>query len=149
MATVTMPQLGESVTEGTILQWLKQPGDSVALDDSLCEIETEKVTAELPSPFAGTMGTHLVAEGETVGIGTPLCEVTEPGSTPDLQESRPSAAAGAPGGARPPTRRSLRQAQRRATTTTSASHRSPAAGPAGRWPFPPTNQPLLHARSLH
>ena len=77
MTTVTMPQLGESVTEGTILKWLKQPGEAVALDDSLCEIETEKVTAELPSPYEGTMGKLLVPEGETVGIGEPLCEVLE------------------------------------------------------------------------
>lgn len=77
MTIVTMPQLGESVTEGTILQWLKQPGDPVALDDSLCEIETEKVTAELPSPFEGTMGEILVPQGETVQVGEPLCDVVE------------------------------------------------------------------------
>ena len=77
MTQVTMPQLGESVTEGTILKWLKQPGDAVALDDSLCEIETEKVTAELPSPFEGTMGAILVPEGETVVVGSVLCEVDE------------------------------------------------------------------------
>ncbi|HXU22843.1 MAG TPA: dihydrolipoamide acetyltransferase family protein [Tepidiformaceae bacterium] len=84
MTQVTMPQLGESVTEGTILQWLKQPGDAVALDDSLCEIETEKVTAELPSPFEGIMGQILVPEGETVVVGAPLCEVQEstPGAAP-------------------------------------------------------------------
>ncbi len=80
MATVTMPQLGESVTEGTVLHWLKQPGDSVALDDSLCEIETEKVTAELPSPFAGTMGPQLVPEGEVAQVGEPLCEIAEAGA---------------------------------------------------------------------
>lgn len=77
MTIVTMPQLGESVTEGTILQWLKQPGDPVALDESLCEIETEKVTAELPSPFEGTMGEILVPQGETVDVGQPLCDVVE------------------------------------------------------------------------
>ncbi len=77
MTTVTMPQLGESVTEGTILKWLKQPGDAVALDDSLCEIETEKVTAELPSPAEGTMGQIVVPEGEVAQIGAVLCEITE------------------------------------------------------------------------
>lgn len=75
MTTVTMPQLGESVTEGTILEWFKQPGDAVKLDDALCEIETEKVTAELPSPFEGTMGEILVPQGETVDVDTPLCEI--------------------------------------------------------------------------
>jgi 2-oxoisovalerate dehydrogenase E2 component (dihydrolipoyl transacylase) len=80
MATVTMPQLGESVTEGTIVQWFKQPGDAVKLDDPLCEIETEKVTAELPSPFEGTMGAILVPQGETVAVGAALCEVAESGA---------------------------------------------------------------------
>ena len=80
MATVTMPQLGESVTEGTVLQWLKKPGDTVALDESLCEIETEKVAAELPSPFEGTMGEILVPEGETVEIDVPLCTIIEAAS---------------------------------------------------------------------
>lgn len=77
MATVTMPQLGESVTEGTVLQWLKQPGDTVALDEPLCEIETEKVTAELPSPFEGTLGEIFVPEGETIEVDAPLCTVIE------------------------------------------------------------------------
>ena len=77
MATVTMPQLGESVTEGTVLQWLKQPGDAVALDEPLCEIETEKVAAELPSPFEGTLGEILVPEGETVDVDAPLCTIEE------------------------------------------------------------------------
>ena len=82
MTVVTMPQLGESVTEGTILKWMKQPGEPVELDDSLCEIETEKVTAELPSPYAGTMGRIIVPEGETVEVGAELCEVDE-GAVPE------------------------------------------------------------------
>jgi 2-oxoisovalerate dehydrogenase E2 component (dihydrolipoyl transacylase) len=77
MATVTMPQLGESVTEGTILKWMKKPGEPVALDDSLCEIETEKITAELPSPYAGVMGEILVPEGETIEVGAALCTIAE------------------------------------------------------------------------
>ncbi len=79
MTIVKMPQLGESVTEGTILKWMKAPGDPVKLDEALCEIETEKVTAELPSPFEGTMGKILVPQGETVEVGTALCEVIEAG----------------------------------------------------------------------
>ncbi|MEX2080688.1 MAG: dihydrolipoamide acetyltransferase family protein [Dehalococcoidia bacterium] len=95
MPTVTMPQLGESVTEGTILQWLKKPGDPVALDESLCEIETEKVTAELPSPFEGTMGAILVAEGDTVDVGTPLCEIAGEGAAVVVaEESAVSTASG-------------------------------------------------------
>jgi 2-oxoisovalerate dehydrogenase E2 component (dihydrolipoyl transacylase) len=79
MTIVKMPQLGESVTEGTILKWMKEPGDPVKLDEPLCEIETEKVTAELPSPFEGTMGRILVPQGETVEVGAALCEVIEAG----------------------------------------------------------------------
>ena len=74
MATLTMPQLGESVTEGTVLRWLVAPGATVALDDPIVEIETEKVTVEIPSPFEGTLAAVLVAEGETVPVGTPLAE---------------------------------------------------------------------------
>ncbi len=77
MTIVKMPQLGESVTEGTIIQWFKQPGDPVKLDEPLCEIETEKVTAELPSEFEGTMGRIIVPQGETVEVGAPLCEIQE------------------------------------------------------------------------
>ncbi len=92
-----MPQLGESVTEGTILRWLKKPGDTIRLDEPLCEIETEKVTAELPSEFEGVMGEILVPEGETVAIGAPLCTVTVAGEGgPDGQS--PSFAASPAGG---------------------------------------------------
>lgn len=91
MATLTMPQLGESVTEGTILQWLVQPGGAVALDDPIVEVETEKVTVEIPSPFAGTLTTQLVPEGETVPVGTALAEIDAPG-----QELAPPAAEPAP-----------------------------------------------------
>lgn len=90
MTIVKMPQLGESVTEGTIIQWFKQPGDAVKLDEPLCEIETEKVTAELPSEFEGTMGRILVPQGETVEVGTPLCEIDEAG----VPAAAASAAAG-------------------------------------------------------
>lgn len=97
MATVTMPQLGESVTEGTVLQWLKRPGDTVALDESICEIETEKVTAELPSPFEGTLGEILVPEGETVEVDAPLCTIDEVASAAPAAEPAPVAAPAADG----------------------------------------------------
>ena len=81
MATLTMPQLGESVTEGTILRWLVAPGATVALDQPLVEVETEKVTVEIPSPFEGTLSAVLVDAGETVPVGTPLAEFQAPGET--------------------------------------------------------------------
>ena len=66
MAKVTMPQLGESVAEGTIGRWLKQPGDSVAKYEPLVEVITDKVNAEVPSPFAGVLKEILAQEGDTV-----------------------------------------------------------------------------------
>ena len=92
MATITMPQLGESVTEGTVLQWLKQPGDTVALDEPICEIETEKVTAELPSPFEGALGEILVPEGETVEVDAPLCTILETAASAPEPAPGPAAA---------------------------------------------------------
>lgn len=70
-----MPQMGETVTEGTIVRWLKQPGDQVAEDEPLLEISTDKVDSEIPSPRDGTLVEVLVAEGETVAIGTPIARL--------------------------------------------------------------------------
>ena len=70
--TVSMPQLGETVTEGTILRWAKQVGDTIAEDEVLVEISTDKVDTEVPSPAAGTILEILVNEGDTVSVGTPL-----------------------------------------------------------------------------
>src|SRR5204863_6846518 len=69
---VTMPQLGETVVEGTITKWLKKEGDTVARDEPLFEISTDKVDTEVPSPLAGTVVSIKVAEGETVKVGTEL-----------------------------------------------------------------------------
>ena len=65
---VRVPTLGESVTEATVATWFKKPGDTVAVDEMLCELETDKVTVEVPSPAAGTLGEIVAAEGETVGV---------------------------------------------------------------------------------
>ena len=70
--TVTMPEVAETIVEGTISRWLKHPGDPVERYESIAEIVTDKVTLELPSPAAGFMGELLVAEGETVTVGTPI-----------------------------------------------------------------------------
>ena len=69
---ITMPQLGESVTEGTIARWLKAEGDEVEKDEPLCEVDTDKVSAELPSPFAGKIEKLLISEGTTVDVGTEI-----------------------------------------------------------------------------
>jgi pyruvate dehydrogenase E2 component (dihydrolipoamide acetyltransferase) len=76
MELVTMPQLGETVTEGTITRWWKQEGDEIAVDDVLFEVSTEKVDTEVPSAHAGFLRSILVAEGETVPVGTHLAVIT-------------------------------------------------------------------------
>src|SRR5271163_1336975 len=77
---VVMPQMGESITEGTLTKWLKKPGDTVARDEPLFEISTDKVDAEIPSPVAGTLGEIKVQEGATVNINTVVCTVEEAGT---------------------------------------------------------------------
>jgi pyruvate dehydrogenase E2 component (dihydrolipoamide acetyltransferase) len=75
---ITMPKLGETVTEGTIGSWLKQVGDEVAFDDALFEVSTDKVDSEIPSPYDGTLLEILVGEGETVPVGAVLARIGEP-----------------------------------------------------------------------
>ncbi|MEJ6393746.1 2-oxoglutarate dehydrogenase complex dihydrolipoyllysine-residue succinyltransferase [Gymnodinialimonas sp. 2305UL16-5] len=91
---VRVPTLGESVTEATVATWFKKPGDAVAVDEMLCELETDKVTVEVPSPAAGTLGEIVAAEGETVGVDALLATLSEgQGAAPS---SAPAAAAEAP-----------------------------------------------------
>ncbi len=77
---VVMPQMGESITEGTLTKWLKKPGDTVARDEPLFEISTDKVDAEIPSPVAGTLGDIKVQEGATVSINTVVATIDEDGA---------------------------------------------------------------------
>src|SRR5688572_1369992 len=79
---VVMPQMGESVAEGTIVRWLKKVGDSVERDEPLFEISTDKVDAEIPSPSAGILKEINVKEGETVPINTVVAVVDETGAAP-------------------------------------------------------------------
>ena len=81
--TLTLPEVGETVTEGTIERWLKAPGDEVAKYEPIVEVNTDKVNVELPSPVTGTVLEILVAEGETVPIGADLCTIDQvAGETP-------------------------------------------------------------------
>ena len=75
MADITLPQLGETVTEGTITRWFKKVGDAVAADEPLFEVSTDKVDTEVPSPVAGTLTEIRVKEGETVSVGTVIAVV--------------------------------------------------------------------------
>src|SRR6185437_6637541 len=77
-----MPQLGESVTEGTIEKWLVKPGDTVNKYDSLAEVNTDKVTAEVPSSFTGVIKEIIAQEGETLSVGSVICTIEIEGSAP-------------------------------------------------------------------
>src|SRR5471032_2346966 len=90
---VVMPQMGESITEGTLTKWLKKPGDTVARDEPLFEISTDKVDAEIPSPVAGVLGEIKVQEGTTVNVGALVCTISEEGGA----AAKPAAAAPAAG----------------------------------------------------
>ncbi|WP_300516543.1 2-oxoglutarate dehydrogenase complex dihydrolipoyllysine-residue succinyltransferase [Aliiroseovarius sp.] len=74
---VRVPTLGESVTEATVATWFKKPGEAVAVDEMLCELETDKVTVEVPSPAAGTLGEIVAGEGDTVGVDALLAVIGE------------------------------------------------------------------------
>ncbi len=89
MAEIRVPTLGESVTEATIGRWFKKTGDAVAVDEPLVELETDKVTIEVPAPFAGTLGEIVAKDGETVAVGALLGQISEGGGA----AAKPSAAA--------------------------------------------------------
>jgi 2-oxoisovalerate dehydrogenase E2 component (dihydrolipoyl transacylase) len=93
--TITMPQLGETVTEGTVAQWLKSVGDSVDKYEDFVEVSTDKVNAGVPSPVTGTIRELLVKEGETVATGTPIAVIEEVGAA-SASTASPAPAASAP-----------------------------------------------------
>src|SRR5580692_614252 len=97
MTDVVMPQMGESIVEGTLTKWLKKPGDHVERDEPLFEISTDKVDTEIPSPAAGTLSEVLVEEGKTVGINTIVARIDNGGG----EAAKPAAAAPAPAVAEP------------------------------------------------
>ena len=96
MAEITLPQLGETVTEGTITKWFKQVGDTVAEDEPLFEVSTDKVDTEVPSPVAGVLTEIRVPEGETVAVGTVIAVVGAAGSAPAPAAAPAAAPAPAP-----------------------------------------------------
>ena len=97
MSEVVLPALGESVTEGTVTRWLKKVGDTIAVDEALVEVSTDKVDTEIPSPFAGTIQQILVQEDETVAVGAVLAIIGEGAATsapaPAMPEPVPAVAA--------------------------------------------------------
>ena len=96
MATeITVPALGESVSEGTVSKWLKNVGDAVAVDEPIVELETDKVTVEVPSPVAGTLVEIVAAEDNDVEVGAVLCMVGEAGEAAVSVDAAPAASADA------------------------------------------------------
>ena len=140
MADVTLPQLGETVTEGTITQWFKQVGDTVAADEALFEVSTDKVDTEVPSPVAGTLTEIRVQEGETVEVGTVIAVVGDgAGAAPAAPETEAPAAA-EPAAEEP-------AAEQTAETEAPPAEAAPAdaapaeAAPAEPAPAPPAAEP--------
>ena len=102
MATdVIIPALGESITEATVGQWLKQPGDAVAADEPIVSLETDKVAVEVPSPVAGTMGEQLFKVGDTVSVGALIARIEAGGAAAVPAPKAAPAAAAAPAPAAP------------------------------------------------
>src|ERR1700674_3070959 len=102
MTDVVMPQMGESIVEGTLTKWLKKAGDHVDRDEPLFEISTDKVDTESPSPAAGTLAEVLVEEGKTVAINTVVAKISD-GAAAEAKpaeaaavETKPAPAAKAP-----------------------------------------------------
>src|SRR6266478_2807579 len=103
MTEIRVPTLGESVTEATIGRWFKKPGDAVAVDEPLVELETDKVTIEVPAPSAGTLGEISAKDGETVAVGALLGQINDgaagaaakPAAAPAKAAAPPPAAAAA------------------------------------------------------
>jgi 2-oxoglutarate dehydrogenase E2 component (dihydrolipoamide succinyltransferase) len=131
MAEITLPQLGETVTEGTITKWFKQVGETVAADEPLFEVSTDKVDTEVPSPISGVLTEIRVAEGDTVAVGTVIAVVGDAASAPAAiavpapapAASEPTAAPAAPVAASEPTA----AASTLASSNVSASPSAPAA----------------------
>src|SRR4051812_12402958 len=98
MTEIRVPTLGESVTEATIGRWFKKAGDAVAVDEPLVELETDKVTIEVPAPSAGALGEIAAKDGETVAVGALLGQINEAaaGAAAAKPAAAPAKAAAAP-----------------------------------------------------
>jgi pyruvate dehydrogenase E2 component (dihydrolipoamide acetyltransferase) len=132
---VPMPQMGESIAEGTVSVWLKKIGDQVERDEPIMEISTDKVDAEIPSPAAGTLAEIVVQEGQTVEVGTIVAYIeTEAGAAAGQGTPTPAPAAGTPEEmpATPVAGEAQPSAQRDAATTGAATGSGAAPVPARR-----------------
>lgn len=134
MIDVVMPQMGESIVEGTLTKWLKKPGERVERDEPLFEISTDKVDTEIPSPGAGTLQEVLVEEGKTVGINTVVARIAEEGGAsappPEAATATEVAQTSAPEGEMP-----------QAAETAGIGEVQPEPAGAGGYPAVPAPQP--------
>ena len=129
-----MPQLGETVTEGTVGRWLKKSGDTVAKYEPLLEVETDKVASEIPSPFAGTLSKIMAEEGTTVPVGAPLCEILAAGETSAIAAPLSAApASGSPASEAAPQPSPAPPAAAKPAITEPAAAESQSAGNGARY----------------
>jgi len=136
--TVNMPQLGESVTEGTIARWLKQPGEKVAKYESIAEVITDKVNAEIPAPADGTMGELIAKEGDVIPVGQPICNIeTGAAEVSGQAPAAPAQAAATPAQEQEP---AAAQAQPSAAVTTDRHEQTEPAPPRQPEPTQPSPQ---------
>src|ERR1700729_1788800 len=126
MIDVVMPQMGESIVEGTLTKWLKKPGEHVDRDEPLFEISTDKVDTEIPSPAAGVLKEVLVEEGKTVAISTVVGRIEEGAGN--------GASAPAPAAAKAPP-------EQKAVATPAPKPVQSAPAPAAKAPAPPAPEP--------
>ncbi|HEU5274770.1 MAG TPA: 2-oxoglutarate dehydrogenase complex dihydrolipoyllysine-residue succinyltransferase [Xanthobacteraceae bacterium] len=136
MTEIRVPALGESVTEATIGKWFKQPGDKVAVDEPLVELETDKVTIEVPAPAAGVLGDVAAKDGDTVAVGALLGEIKD------------GAAAAATKPATPPPAAKPAQSAPPASVRPAPNGAPPAAAPASARPAPADTPPAPSVRRL-
>ena len=128
--SVSMPQLGESVTEGTVTRWLKHEGEHVQADEPLLEVSTDKVDTEIPSPVSGVLRGITVAEDETVEVGAELAVIDEEGSADSAAALRPARPR------RPPTAVRPSDSSATADGAAAADSTAPAAAAATARPLP-------------
>src|SRR5215204_2337839 len=128
MPNVIMPKMGDAMEEGTLLRWLKQVGDEIAVGDPLAEIETDKVSLEIEATEAGVLSKTLVEEGATVPIGTPIAAIGEEGA--DAAASAQPAEAAEEAEEAPPTESAPAEPEPMAAAASGANGRATADVPA-------------------
>ncbi|MFI0482244.1 2-oxoglutarate dehydrogenase, E2 component, dihydrolipoamide succinyltransferase [Actinomadura sp. 9N215] len=139
--SVTMPQLGESVTEGTVTRWLKKEGERVETDEPLLEVSTDKVDTEIPSPASGILTSITVAEDETVEVGAELAVIGDEGEAPSSGGAPAADAQEAPASEAPAAQAPAPQAEAPQQAQQQAPQAQQSPPPPAAWPPPAQEQP--------